>query len=528
MRLRGLLMSALLLVGVLGLTFSVAPVGAGGGTFCIRADGSVDPPGAPISSVDNVTYTFTADIYDSIVVERSNIVVDGAGYAVQGTGSGNGIDLSSRSNVTVKNTTIRNFYSGIYLTSASKVTLIGNNITANNGDGIFLSSGSDNNSISGNNITANNWAGIHLSFWSNNNSISANNITNNWAGILFSRSSNNIISGNSFVNNGLRVLKSYGNVVSDNLVNGKPLVYLEGVSDRVVEEAGQVVLVRCSRIRVENLNLSSATVGVELWETSNTEISGNNITANNYYGIGLDYSSNNSISGNNITNNECGIRLDHSSNNSVYHNNFVDNARQVFIDSPGYPNCWDDGYPSGGNHWSDYNGTDLYSGPYQNETGSDGIGDTPYIIDADNRDRYPLMKPWPDVTPPNITILSPGNMSYTTTSVPLTFAINERCPWMGYSLDNQANVTITGNTTLTGLSDGPHNVVVYANDTSGNMGSSHRVYFTVALPPPPPPAVGGIVIPVNKLGLFAPEIVLGLLILSSGVAVFIKHRKKQE
>lgn len=62
---------------------------------------------------------------------------------------------------------------------------------------------------------------------------------------------------------------------------------------------------------------------------------------------------------------------------------------------------WDNGYPSGGNYWSDYKGVDLYSGPYQNITGCDGIGDTPYIIDEYNVDRYPLMNPWtptPQVT----------------------------------------------------------------------------------------------------------------------------------
>jgi len=57
-------------------------------------------------------------------------------------------------------------------------------------------------------------------------------------------------------------------------------------------------------------------------------------------------------------------------------------------------NTWDNGYPSGGNYWSNYTDADLYSGPYQNETGSDGIGDTPYVIDAENQDNYPLMNPW--------------------------------------------------------------------------------------------------------------------------------------
>jgi hypothetical protein len=85
-----------------------------------------------------------------------------------------------------------------------------------------------------------------------------------------------------------------------------------------------------------------------------------------------------------------------SSNNRFWHNTFLDNSQQVLAQTVENTNVWDDGYPSGGNYWSDYNGTDLYSGPYQNETGNDGIGDTQYIIDSNNQDRYPLMQPcWP-------------------------------------------------------------------------------------------------------------------------------------
>jgi hypothetical protein len=70
-------------------------------------------------------------------------------------------------------------------------------------------------------------------------------------------------------------------------------------------------------------------------------------------------------------------------------------------------------------------------------------------------------------------------MTYATANVPLTFKVNETVSWMGYCLDDQLNVTITGNTTLPGLSDGSHNVVVFANDTFGNMASSNIVYFSV-------------------------------------------------
>jgi uncharacterized protein (DUF2141 family) len=71
-------------------------------------------------------------------------------------------------------------------------------------------------------------------------------------------------------------------------------------------------------------------------------------------------------------------------------------------------NIWDDGYPSGGNYWSDYGGTDDKSGPNQDQPGSDGIGDTPYIIDENSEDNYPLINPWsspvPDIAVTNVAL----------------------------------------------------------------------------------------------------------------------------
>jgi hypothetical protein len=70
---------------------------------------------------------------------------------------------------------------------------------------------------------------------------------------------------------------------------------------------------------------------------------------------------------------------------------------------PGSVIAWDDGYPSGGNYWSDYTGLDLYKGANQTVAGSDEIGDTPYTVDANNIDHYPLMNPWtPTLTVENI------------------------------------------------------------------------------------------------------------------------------
>ncbi|RJS77126.1 hypothetical protein CW667_04185, partial [Candidatus Bathyarchaeota archaeon] len=327
------LMFTLLLIGVLTLTVDIKQAKSEWtGTVYIRADGSIDPPDAPITTYDNVTYTLTDNITssgDGIIVERDNIVVDGAGYTIQGTYDYpyKGVDLTGRSNVTIKNMEINTFYYCILLNSSSSNSIVGNNIT-NNFDGIFLGD-SSNNTISGNNIT-NNYYGISLGR-SSNNTISGNNITNNDDGIYLRYSSNNTIVGNIFVDDGLIVYGSYGNVVVDNVVSGKPLVYLEEVSGLVVGDAGQVILVRCSNITVENLNLSNTDVGIQLWQTNNTKIANNNITENNDYGIELDSSSNNTISGNNITNNDDGIFLGDSSNNTISGNNITNNDDGIFL-----------------------------------------------------------------------------------------------------------------------------------------------------------------------------------------------------
>jgi len=88
-----------------------------------------------------------------------------------------------------------------------------------------------------------------------------------------------------------------------------------------------------------------------------------------------------------------------------------------------------------------------------------------------------------DTMPPSIEILSPENRTYTTSSVSLDFTVDEATPWICYSLDGQANVTITGNTVLIDLSDGAHCVQVCVNDTAGNTGSD-TVCFNVDATPP--------------------------------------------
>lgn len=371
------------------LVFNTKPVGSQfSGTIYIRSDGSVDPVIAPIRR-DGNTYTLTGNIYGSIVVQRGNITVDGVGYALQGTGNGTAITVSSTGFVAIKKIVINYFGLGIDLQS-------------------------DGSTVSGNKI-ANCTFGVYIR--SSNNKITGNNLTANRSGI-----------------------------------------FVGGAKNSVIYE---------------------------------------NIIAGNQWGIHVTSTNPNIILGNNVTSNQCGVYCEGWSGNQIfYHNNFVNNRVQVQDAGltapwvPGIPlsiHSWDNGEE--GNYWSDYNGTDI---------DGDGVGDMPYHINAkgpeyhqaaaSNQDPYPLMKPvdisnvtiptFPDNTPPTVAIVSPENKTYGL-YVPLTLAVDEPTSWRSYSLDGQANVTISRKTTLANLSDGTHSLNAYAKDLFGNMGSSGKVYFTI-------------------------------------------------
>jgi hypothetical protein len=90
----------------------------------------------------------------------------------------------------------------------------------------------------------------------------------------------------------------------------------------------------------------------------------------------------------------------------------------------------------------------------------------------------------PDTTPPTITVLSPENKTYTSNQCPLTFTVDEPVSTIQFNLDDQANSTTPGNTTLTNLSEGEHKIIIYANDTHGNTGQSGPLFFSVDTSPP--------------------------------------------
>ena len=136
-------------------------------------------------------------------------------------------------------------------------------------------------------------------------------------------------------------------------------------------------------------------VGIGAAESTEVGIVGN-ILAGNHWGVLAQYRTEAVVRGNEIrANTGVGVSLYQQSlggSVAVYENRIVGNAVQAEDDGPG--DRWDDSYPSGGNFWSDYTGVDDCSGPNQDVCPDpDGIGDTPYAVDADSADRYPLMDP---------------------------------------------------------------------------------------------------------------------------------------
>jgi len=357
------------------LSFDVRPVSAYA-TICIRADGTVDPSDAPISSLDNMTYTLTNTINASIVVERDNIVLDGGGYTLQGAASGVGIDLSNRNNVTIRNITVKLFTYGISLYDACKNTIF------------------DSNIVEGCDIYGFGGFGVKLEE-SSHNTIFQNNITGNGFGIVLDSSNNNIIHRNNITANIYHAIffhYSDFNCISENEISGNNrAIYFDFSSNNTIRY-NNIFRTRYKAIRLgycfnntilgNNITQNEWWGGLWLYQSSYNSILVNNISENKYVAFLLDSHSNyNLISENNmISNVDLGVSINSSIGNRFYHNNFMFNPRQVSILAANCSNFWDDNLE--GNCWSSYNEPDL---------DDDGIGEAPYEINPDNIDHHPLM-----------------------------------------------------------------------------------------------------------------------------------------
>ncbi len=303
--------------------------------------------------------------YENVVVDKL-VTLMGIGQPVVDAGEkGDAIRLTA-DGITLAGFNATTY--GWWGTTVIKVTSNNNSILNNTcfnrgfGENLWAYSidltNSSNNSLSNNNCTS-----ISLQN-SNNNHISNNTCSNNRrGGIRIGYSNNNKLIGNALVESGLVI---WGDSVSNytqeidtsNTVNGKPVYYRKDASGgRIADDAGQVILVNCTNVTVENQNINNASVGINiafshcitirnntcsynraggisLMNSSNCSISDNICSNNNYVyggeGIYLRYSSNNSISRNICSNNGAGISLWPSDTNTIS-NNTCSNNHKVCI-----------------------------------------------------------------------------------------------------------------------------------------------------------------------------------------------------
>lgn len=384
---------------------------------------------------------------------------------IDGKAAGDTINVVT-SGVSISNMTIVNsgsIYpdSGVFLSMTSGAVITRCNISCNRGHGVFVM-WCTNTSIVNNLIEYNSEPGIRVDGMAAQALIANNTIEHNQPDGIFLYSAQNVqIENNTISNNkqcGITPQGGSTNItIRHNLIwnNGWHGIFFIGGNDSLVET--------------------------------------NILNKNGFSGIDfIDSSSHNTVRGNKIESNDCGIHFYESSDNSIYHNDLWNNNRQG--DCYNSANSWDDGYPSGGNYWSEYTGNDTFSGPYQNMTGGDGIGDVPYVIDPSNQDNYPLMITWaasPDIAVLNLTLskavvfqgfslpvnLTVQNQGNDVEGFNITLCINSTPVQTDYCTlpcKHLALVPVMWNTT--GLARGNYTLSAYAQPLEGETDSSDNSF----------------------------------------------------
>jgi parallel beta-helix repeat protein len=398
------LLSVLLVITILSVFPSIKEVKAA--TITVPDDYPTIQEAINNANFGDIIFVRNGTYYENVVVNNTVYLVGESmeSTIIDGSYSGNVVSIEV-SSARLTGFTLQNGESGVFAGSTTASWLvIENNTMRYCSNGIYLYR-SQYNVLKGNLMTENN-VGFRMdeSYYNTfrRNNISANTIYNFYFDLWGS----------------FRDRDFEQDVDASNVVDGKPIYWYRHVTNRQVpEDAGLVVLLSSSSITMEDLELARNNFGIVSYYSDNLTINNvttfdcetgiadhwdwlttirNNTIRNNVNGLMIEGSSASTAVENIIADNQYGIITWDAYYNHIYHNCITNNVRQVLVEYPHYAiNTWDGGYPSGGNYWGDYAGSDLFSGPVQDEAGSDGIGDTPYVIDENNTDRYPLVNPYP-------------------------------------------------------------------------------------------------------------------------------------
>ena len=388
-----------------------------------------------IDTQDGHTIVVGAGTYYENVVVNKKISLLGENRErtiIDGKSAGNTISVIANG-VLIGNLTATNCgeaypNSGIFLNNVDDTIVTCSTVSYNKGHGIFVMWGT-NNSLLNNVIEYNAHPGIRVDGTAAPALIANNAIEHNQPDGIFLYSAYHVlIENNTILNNKQCGITPQG-----------------GSTDITI---------------IHNYVLNNGWHGICFVDSNDSLIEANTLSKNGFSGMDFVGSSDhNNISGNIVGGNNRGISFYESSNNSIYHNNFWNNTSQV--NTYNSTNSWDDGYPSGGNYWSNYDGSDTYSGPNQDIPGSDGIGDAPYVVDANSQDRYPFIFPLGR----NIAI---ENIACSKTVVGQGYGAN-----INVTVTNQGNLTETFNVTVYG-----NTTIIETREFNLTSGNSKDITFT--------------------------------------------------
>ena len=331
---------------------------------------------------------YSSSIYGILLYSTANATV--TTNDVSTTPISFGIYIDSCSNVWVAANNVTNGYHGVLLQFCTNATLTSNKVSLASDFGIFVRESTNVNLTA--NDASNNGNGISL-VSSTNATVTSNNVsTSSIYGIHLVSSTRVVITANDASNSdhGIHLALSPDVVIASNDVS---------------HSSYGTYLYKSDNVTIASLNASYSYRGIYVLYSAHVSVT-SSILSNNAAGIYLHGSRDVTITANIVSNNVYGIHTgmspDTSTNVTAHHNSLIKNLIQV-RDEKGPENRWDDGYPGGGNYWSDYTGPDDCSGPAQDICPDpDGLGDLPYIIDFDSGDRYPLMTVPGDPAPPRL------------------------------------------------------------------------------------------------------------------------------